>query len=329
MKITRRGAALGLAALPAVPILGAAASAQQAAFPSRSLTMIIPFPAGGPADTFGRPLAKGMGERLGQAVVVDNKSGAAGVTGTDIVAKAATDPHMLGLVSASAGAIIQSLMPKMPYDPGKDIVPITLVVRVQEVLVVSSKLGIDDFKGFVAYAKANPGKLTYGSAGTGGITHLATELLKREAGIDLLHVPYRGAAPATNDLIAGTVNCALLDVPVLLPHIRSGAVKALAVSSDTRAKLLPDVPTMAELGLPRVNSDNWYALVAPGEAPLAARQKIHEAAVATIRSKEVTDAYAAVGGVAVGDSSAEVTAFLKAEVAKWAAVIKAANVKLE
>ncbi|TAJ26708.1 MAG: hypothetical protein EPO67_18060, partial [Reyranella sp.] len=226
MRITRRGAVAGLVALPA---FGAAA---QPTFPSKPLTLVVPFPAGGPADTFGRPLAKGMGERLGQGVIVDNKSGAAGVTGIDFVAKAGSDPHVLGLMSASAGAIMQSLMPKMPYDPAKDIAPITLVVRVQEVLVVSAKLGITDFKAFVAYAKANPGKLTYGSAGTGGITHLATELLKREAGIDLLHVPYRGAAPATNDLIAGTVNCALLDVPVLLPHIRSVAVKALAVSSD-------------------------------------------------------------------------------------------------
>ena len=322
MRITRRSAVAGLVALPAF-----GAAAQQ--FPAKPLTLVVPFPAGGPADTFGRPLAKGMGERLGQGVVVENKSGAAGVTGIDFVAKAGSDPHILGLMSASAGAIMQSLMPKMPYDPAKDIAPLTLVVRVQEVLVVSAKLGIDDFKAFVAYAKANPGKLTYGSAGTGGITHLATELLKREAGIDLLHVPYRGAAPATNDLIAGTVNCALLDVPVLLPHIRSGAVKALAVSSDTRALLLPDVPTMAELGLPKVNSDNWYALVAPGEAPMAARQKILEAAAATLKSKEVTDAYAAVGGVAAPTSSAELAAFLRTEVAKWAEVIKAANVKLE
>ena len=322
MRITRRSAVAGLVALPAF-----GAAAQQ--FPAKPLTLVVPFPAGGPADTFGRPLAKGMGERLGQGVVVENKSGAAGVTGIDFVAKAGSDPHILGLMSASAGAIMQSLMPKMPYDPAKDIAPLTLVVRVQEVLVVSAKLGIDDFKAFVAYAKANPGKLTYGSAGTGGITHLATELLKREAGIDLLHVPYRGAAPATNDLIAGTVNCALLDVPVLLPHIRSGAVKALAVSSDTRALLLPDVPTMAELGLPKVNSDNWYALVAPGEAPMAARQKILEAAAATLKSKEVIDAYAAVGGVAAPTSSAELAAFLRTEVAKWAEVIKAANVKLE
>ena len=323
MRITRRSAVAGLVALPA---FGAAA---QQTFPSKPLTLVVPFPAGGPADTFGRPLAKGMGERLGQGVIVENKSGAAGVTGIDFVAKASTDPHILGLMSASAGAIMQSLMPRMPYDPAKDIAPITLVVRVQEVLVVSAKLGIDDFKSFISYAKANPGKLTYGSAGTGGITHLATELLKREAGIDLLHVPYRGAAPATNDLIAGTVNCALLDVPVLLPHIRSGAVKALAVSSDTRALLLPDVPTMAELGLPKVNSDNWYALVAPGEAPAAARQKIHEAAAAALKSKEVMDAYAAVGGVAAPTSSAELAAYLRSEVTKWAAVIKAGNVKLE
>ena len=325
MRITRRSAVVGLVAVPGLAAFGAAA--QQ--FPAKPLTLVVPFPAGGPADTFGRPLAKGMGERLGQGVIVENKSGAAGVTGIDFVAKAGSDPHVLGLMSASAGAIMQSLMPRMPYDPAKDIAPLTLVVRVQEVLVVSAKLGITDFKAFVAYAKANPGKLTYGSAGTGGITHLATELLKREAGIDLLHVPYRGAAPATNDLIAGTVNCALLDVPVLLPHIRSGAVKALAVSSDTRALLLPDVPTMAELGLPKVNSDNWYALVAPGEAPMAARQKILEAAVATLKSKEVIDAYAAVGGVAAPTSSAELAAFLRTEIAKWAEVIKAANVKLE
>ena len=323
MTITRRGIVAGLAAFPA---FGAAA---QQPFPSKPLTLVVPFPAGGPADTFGRPLAQGMSQRLGQSVVVENKSGAAGVTGIDFVAKAVTDPHVLGLMSASAGAIMQSLMSKMPYDPVKDIAPVTLVVRVQEVLVVSTKLGITDFKGFVARAKANPGKLTYGSAGTGGITHLATELLKREAGIDLLHVPYRGAAPATNDLIAGTVDCALLDVPVLLPHIRSGAVKPLAVSSDTRAALLPDVPTMRELGLPRVNSDNWYALVAPGESSLAARQKVHDAAVATLRSKEVADAYAAVGGVAVGGTSAELAAYLRAESAKWAEVIKLANVKLE
>ena len=184
-------------------------------------------------------------------MLVENKSGAAGVTGVDFVAKAGSDAHVMGLMSASAGAIMQSLMPKMPFDPAKDIAPQILVVRVQEVFAVSAKLGIGDLKSFIAHAKANPGKITCGSAGTGGITHLAIELFKRETGTDLLHVPYRGAAPATNDLLAGTVDTVLLDISVLLPHVRSGTVKILAVTSDTRPPLLPDVPTMRELGYPQ------------------------------------------------------------------------------
>jgi tripartite-type tricarboxylate transporter receptor subunit TctC len=326
MKLSRRGAVAGLAA---APFLRGAANAQSAGFPSRPLTLVIPFPAGGPSDVFGRYLAKGMASRLGQSVVVENKSGAAGVTGVDVVAKAGSDAHVMGMMSASAGAIMQHLMSKMPYDPQRDIAPLTLMVRVQEILVVNAKLGINDFKGFLAAAKARPGKLTCGSAGTGGITHLAIELLKHQAGIDILHVPYRGAAPATNDLIAGTVDSTLLDISVSLPHIRAGTVKALAVTSDTRAALLPDVPTMRELGLPKVNSDNWYALISPGEALRANRQKIYEAAVETLHSKEVIDAFAAVGGVAVGSTPEELATFLRAENAKWADVIQMANVKLE
>ena len=154
-------------------------------------------------------------------------------------------------------------------------------------------------------------------------------MFKREAGVDILHVPYRGAAPATNDLLAGTVQAALLDVTVLLAHIRSGAVTALAITSDTRSPLLPDVPTMREMGLPKVNSDNWYALVAPGQSSIAARARLLEAAIATLRSKEVIDAFTAVGGTPVGDTPAELAAHLRAESAKWAEVIKLANVKLE
>jgi len=232
-------------------------------------------------------------------------------------------------MSASAGAIMQHLMPKMPYNPAKDIAPITLMVRVQEMLVVNSKLGINDFQGFVAAAKAKPGKITCGSAGTGGITHLAIELLKHEAKIDILHVPYRGAAPATNDLLSGTVDSTLLDVTASLAHIKSGTVKALAVTSDSRSPLLPDVPTMRELGLPKVNSDNWYALIASGESSPASRQKVFDAAVATLRSKEVVDAYAAVGGVVVAGTTEELQKHLAAESIKWAEVVKFANVKLE
>lgn len=323
MSFSRRATLAGMAALPF-----GTARAQQA-FPSKPLTLIIPFPAGGPSDVFGRHLAQGMTARLGQQVVVENKSGAAGVTGVDFVAKAGSDAHVIGMMSASAGAIMQHLMPRMPYNPARDIAPVTLMVRVQEILVVNSKLGINDFKSFVDAAKAKPGKITCGSAGTGGITHLAIELLKHEAKIDILHVPYRGAAPATNDLVAGTIDSTLLDVSVSIAHIRSGALKPLAVTSDTRSPLFPDVPTMRELGLPKVNSDNWYALIAPGESPLAARQKIFEAAVAALKSKELVDAYAAVGGVTVGSTTEDLAKFLAAEGAKWGEVVKFANVKLE
>ena len=322
MTLTRRAAIGALAALPF------AEANAQASFPTKPCTLVVPFPAGGPADIFGRNLAERMTPLLGQQIVIENKSGAAGVTGVDFVAKAGTDAHVMGLMSSSAGAIMPGLMPKMPFDPGKDIAPQILVVRVQEVFAVSSKLGVDDFKSFLAYAKAHPG-ISCGSAGTGGITHLAIELFKRETGVDLLHVPYRGAAPATNDLVSGTVQSVLLDVPVLLPHVRSGSIKILAVTSDTRSPLLPDVPTMRELGYPKVNSDNWYALISPGAAPAEARKKVFDAASAALKTREIADAYAAVGGVVGGGTTEELKVFLKQEADKWAAIVKSANVKLE
>jgi tripartite-type tricarboxylate transporter receptor subunit TctC len=324
LSITRRAAVGGLVGLPFVHTRTQA----QAAFPSRPLTLVVPFPAGGPADIFGRNLAERMSPLLGQPILVENKSGAAGVTGIDFVAKAGSDAHVMGLMSASAGAIMKSLMPKMPFEP-KDIAPQTLVVRVQEVVAVNAKTGIADFKALIAKAKAEPGKITCGSAGTGGITHLALELFKRETGTDILHVPYRGAAPAINDLLAGTIQMTILDVPAVLPHIRAGALTGIAVTSDSRAPLLPDLPTMRELGFPKVNSDNWYALVSPGASLLEHRQKIFDAAIAALKTKEVIDAYAKVGGIAGGGTSAELALFLAGEGEKWAAVIKAANVKLE
>jgi tripartite-type tricarboxylate transporter receptor subunit TctC len=270
-----------------------------------------------------------MSTQLGKPVVVENKSGVAGVTGMDVVAKAGSDPHVMGIASASAGSIMQSLMPRMPYDPERDLAPVILVVKVQELLVVNAKSGINDFKTFLARLKAEPGKWTCGSAGTGGITHLAIELFKRETGTDLVHVPYRGAAPCTNDLLAGTISSTILDVPVLLPHIRSGALKPLAVTSEVRSPLLPELPTMRELGYPRINSDNWYGLFSPGGASLADRTRIHDAAAATLKTKDVADAFVAVGGIVGGGSPEDFARFHRSEVAKWAEVVKFAGVKLE
>jgi tripartite-type tricarboxylate transporter receptor subunit TctC len=320
--ITRRAALAGLAALPAVE-----AAAQQRLFPTRPPVMIVPFPAGGPADIFGRFLAEGMATGLGRPVAVQNKSGAAGVTGLDFVAKSGPDAHVMGLMSASAGAIVPALMPNMPYDTDRDLAPVILVVRVQEVLVVNAKLGIGDLAGLLVRLRAGPGKLSYGSAGTGSITHLAMELFKRETHTEAVHVPYRGAAPATRDLIKGLVQMAILDIPVVLPHVRSGVLKAIAISSDLRAPLLPGVPTMFELGYPKVNSDNWYGLVSPGNSIRADRMKIHGAAARALGSQRLAEAYAAVGGIVGGGSSEDFGRFRRKEARKWAEVIKRANIQ--
>ena len=322
--ITRRAALAGLAAFPI-----AEAAAQQPSFPSKPLTLVVPFPPGGPADIFGRFLAEGMAEDLGKPVVVENKSGVAGVSGMDAVAKAGTDAHVMGLMSSSAGAIMPTMMPNMPYDALRDLAPIILVTRVQQVLVVIEKLGISDFKSLITRLKAEPGKYAYGSAGTGGITHLAMELFKRETGTDAVHVPYRGAAPAVNDLIAGQVQMAILDVPVLLPHIRSGAFKAIAITSNVGAPLLPGVPTMPELGYPNVISDNWYGLASPHAAPSGNLDRVHDAAEKALKSKKLADAYAAIGGIVVGGSADEFAQFQRQEIQKWAGVIKLANIKFE
>jgi len=318
--ITRRAVVAGLAVLPA-----ARALAEQR-FPTRPLTMIVPFPAGGPADIFGRYLAQGMSKNLGQPVVVENKSGLAGITGMDFVAKAG-DAHVIGLFSASAGAIVPNLTPNMPYDPMTDLAAVIEVVRVQEVLVVNRQLGVDDLASLIGKLKAEPGKLSYGSPG--GITHLAMELFKHETRTDIVRVPYPGAAAAADDVVSNQIQMSILDIPVALTHIRSGALKALAVSSDTRAALLPGVPTMRELGYPRITSDNWYGLAAPGSSVRADRERLHDAAAAALEAKELIDAYAAVGGLVVGGSAEDFQRFERKESEKWAEVIKLANVKFE
>jgi tripartite-type tricarboxylate transporter receptor subunit TctC len=328
--MTRRRALAGLALVPA-----ATARAQQSTFPEKPLTMIVPFPPGGPTDIFGRYLAEGMAERLGKPVVVENKDEMSVTSALDLVAKAGLDAHVMGIISASAGAIMPSVLantpydPIVPYDPNRDLAPVILIARVQELLVVNAKLGIADLKTLIEQLKAEPGKLSYGGAGTGSITHLAMELFERETGTRALHVPYRGAAPATQDLIAGQVQMAILDLPVILPHVRSGVLKALAVTSDSRAVLLPDVPTMRELGYPRVNSDNWYGLVSPHASIRANRERLHAAAAQALQSRALIDAYTAVGGIAGGGTAEEFARFQRRETEKWTQLIRVANIKFE
>jgi len=314
-----------LLALSLYLCLSGAAVAQS--FPSRPLHLIVPFPAGGPADMFARELSQGMASRLGQPVLVENKAGAGGTLGVDFAAKAAPDGYTLTLNSASAVAMAPFARTSMPYDARKDLALITTVVKVPEALVVHPSVPAKNLRELVAYLKANPGKLSYGSTGGGTITHLASELLKAEANVDIVHVPYKGAAPALTDLLGGQIQMVVLDVPVVLPHIKSGKIRALAVTSGKRASAIAEVPTTGEGGYPGVNSDNWYGLVGAVAIPQAIQTRIRAAAVTTLESASVQEQFARISAVAFPSTSEEYMSFLISEQAKWGKIIKAIGFK--
>ncbi len=303
--------------------------AQAQPFPNKPLRLIVPFPAGGPADIFGRGLAHGMQEQLGQPVIVENIGGVGGVLGVDRALKSTPDGYTLGFNSGSTLSIAPFSMAKLPYDVKTDVALVTLVVRVPEVLAVHPSLPVNSLAELVEHARKNPGKVNFGSAGSGSITHLAGELLKAEAKIDLVHVPYKGAAPAVNDLVGGQVQMGIFDVPVLLGHIRSGKLKALSVTSATRAPTLPDVPTTAEGKLPNVTSDNWYGLVVPAATPAEVQKRLHAAAFAALQSAALKEQYAKVGGIASSGSPQDYAAFLASEQAKWSKVVSAIGFKAQ
>jgi len=218
-------------------------------------------------------------------------------------------------------------MAQMPFNPNRDLALVSTVVKVPEVLVVHPSLGVLTFEELLAAARKSPGRINYGSAGAGGITHLAGELLKAEAKVDLVHVPYKGAAPAVGDLLGGQVQMGIFDVPIVLPHVKSGKLKALAVTTARRVPALPEVPTTAELGYPNVNSDNWYGLVVPAGTPAEIVKRLHSAAAAALRSKEVDEQYAKVGGIPFPSTPEEYREFLSGEQAKWSRIIKAIGFK--
>jgi tripartite-type tricarboxylate transporter receptor subunit TctC len=306
-------------------LLPALALAQ--AYPSKPVRMIVPFPAGGPADIFGRSFAQGMSEQFGQPVVVENIGGVGGVLGVDRAAKSPPDGYTLGFNSGSPLSIAPYALVRLPYDVHKDFALVTLVVRVPEVLAVHLSLPVNSLAQLIAYARVNPGKVNFGSAGSGSITHLAGELLKSEAKVDLVHVPYKGAAPAVNDLLGGQVQMGIFDVPVLLGHLRNGKLKALAVTSARRAPTLPDVPTTSELHYPNVTSDNWYGLILPAATPPEIQKRVHAAAVAVLNSPATVEQFARVGGIAAPGTPQDYAAFLAAEQAKWSRIVHAIGFK--
>jgi len=309
-----------LSSLPAV--------AQQTAWPERSVRFIVPFPAGGPTDIIARVVGQKMSERLGQTFVIDNRGGAGGVTGTDAVAKSAPDGYTMALTSAGALAISPALQ-RMPYQPVKDLKPVSLVAKVPELLVVPPDSPAKDVAGFIALAKSRPGVLNYASTGLGSMPQLAAELLKSTAGLSIVHVPYTGAAPAVNDLLVSRTDMLFADIPVLLPHVEAGKLRALAVGSAERAPSMPNVPTFAEQGLKQVEAENWYGIVVAGATPAPIVAKLHAAIVEALKSPDVKDKLAPQGAILVGNTPEEFTAYILAETAKWGAVVKASGVKLE
>ena len=297
-------------------------------YPSRPIKLVVPFPPGGPNDIIARiVVAQRMSELLGQPVVIDNRGGAGGVVGTDAVAKSAPDGYTIGIASAGAIAISASLVEKVPYDSTKDLTAITLVATVPELLVVPAGLNVNSFAELVAMVNAKPGQLNFASTGPGSMPHLAGELLKINGKLNIVHVPYRGAAPAVNDLLGGQVQMMFADIPVLLPHVQAGKLKALAIASKARAPSLPDVKTLGELGLANVDAENWYGMIGPAGMPKDIVAKLNAVTVEALKSPDVVQKLSTQGANLVGDKPEQFAAFIKTEIAKWAKVVEASGAK--
>ena len=310
----------------AVLLLPTLATAQD--FPTRPIRLIVPFPPGGPNDIIARVVGKRMSELLKQPVLIDNRGGQGGVLGTDTVAKAAPDGYTIAIASAGALAISPS-MEKVPYDTLKNLQPITLVAKVPEMLVVATSVPAKDMKELIALAKSQPGKLNFASSGPGSLPHLAGELLKLTAHIDIVHVPYRSAAPAVNDLLGQQVQMVFLDLPVLLPQVKAGKLRPIAIGSPERAPTAMEVPTTTEVGMPDLQTENWYGMVAPAGTPAAVVATLNKAAVEAMRDPEVKDKLASQGATLVGDTPEQFRTFIDSEIKKWAKVITDAGVKTE
>ena len=313
----------GLSVLLLAPAL---ASAQD--FPAKPIRLIVPFPAGGPNDIIARVIDQRMSELTKQPVVIDNRGGQGGVLGTDAVAKAAPDGYTIAISSAGALAISPS-MEKIAYDTLRDLAPVTLVATVPEMLVVAGNVPANDMGELIALAKAQPGKLNFASSGPGSLPHLAGELLKLTANIDIVHVPYRGAAPAVNDLLGQQVQMAFLDLPVLLPQIKAGNLRGIAIGSPQRAPTAMEVPTTADAGMPELRVENWYGMVAPAGTPPAVIAALNRIATEAMRDPTVKEKLASQGAELIGDTPEHFRGFIAAEIAKWAKVIRDAGIATE
>ncbi len=307
-------------------LLAVSGLAQAQPFPSRPVKLIVPFPPGGPADVIGRIYADKLGGALGQPVVVENRAGAAGNVGSEVTARAAPDGYTL-LLAASSHVINSGLYDKLPYDPIKDFTPISQVAYYSLVLVAHTAVPASNLKDLVALAKAQPGKLAMVSAGNGTPTHLTAELFRTAAGIDFLHVPYKGAAPATNDLLAGQGQLMFNNPVSALPHVKTGRLKAIAVTGLKRSAIAPEIPTIAESGYPGFEAGTWYAFLAPAGLPREVLARINSAVNNVTQLPEVRERFGTMGVESIGTTPAQLTGIMQAEFEKWTRVIRAANIR--
>lgn len=303
-------------------------TALAADYPTKPIRLVVPFPAGGPVDITARTLAPRLGDTLGQRILIDNRGGAGGVLGSDIVAKSPADGHTL-LLCTTGNAINVSLVPNLPYDIRKDFAPVSMVAIITSILVVHPSLPVKSVKDLITLAKAKPDALSYASTGNGAPTHLAGELFKTMAGVKIVHVPYKGAAPAVIDLISGHIQLSFISAPGAMPHVQEKRLRVLAVTNNKRSALLPDIPTISEAGLKGYESEGWHGLFTPAGTPRPAIDRLFKEISTLLRDPKINMLLAAGGAEPVGMPPDEFGKALHREIEKWAKVVKASGMKMD
>ncbi|MDB5752446.1 MAG: hypothetical protein JWP65_2867 [Ramlibacter sp.] len=325
---TRRRLTVGVIAAATLAAAPLAATAQ-AAYPSKPINLIVPFSAGGTTDILARIVGEAIKKELGQPVIVDNRAGAGGNIGGALAAKAAPDGYTLFMGTVGTHAINASLYKKMPFDHVKDFAPLTRVAMVPNLLVAHPSRPYKNVRELIAYARANPGKVNFGSSGNGSSIHLSGELFNTLAKVDMIHVPYKGSAPAVTDLVGGQIDLMFDNMPSAIQHVRSGRLKALAVTTAKRSPELPDVPTIAEAGVPGYEATSWFGMFAPAATPAPIVARLNAALVKALADPEVKKKFAEQGAEALGETPAQFASFIRAETAKWSQVVKASGASVD
>lgn len=297
-------------------------------YPTRPIRLVVPYPPGGGTDIIARIVGQKLTENLGQQIIVDNRGGAGGTIGTDIVAKSVPDGYTI-LMAPTSHVINPSIYSKLPYDTVKDFVPITFAVSATILLVVHPSVPAKSVKELIALAKARPGQLNFGSAGNGTVFHLAAELFKRQAGIDMVHVPFKGGGPTIANLVAGQVSLAFETMLALSPFLKAGRVRALAVASAKRSSVMPELPTIAELGFPSIVAENWYGVYAPAGTSKAILSRLNTEIVKILRTQEVKERFQGLGTEVVASTPEELAEYIRTEIEKWSKTAKEAGARVD